>query len=88
MLGEGAFCTVYQALDLDTEEVIAVKVSSHISLTRVQVIKRKNLYKDSIELLRQEAELLKSIDHPNIVQFKHVSTFADVTKTDHSRSEK
>ena len=58
------------------------------SFVVIQVIKRKNLYKDSIELLRQEAELLKSIDHPNIVQFKHVSVSADVTQGIHARLER
>ena len=28
VLGEGAFCTVYQALDRETEEIIAVKVGA------------------------------------------------------------
>ena len=35
VLGEGAFCTVYQALDLETGEVIAVKVSSYTSNDQV-----------------------------------------------------
>ena len=47
MLGEGAFCTVYQAIDKETKEQIAVKV-----------IKRKILHKEGVELLKQEAELL------------------------------
>jgi len=50
VLGEGAFCTVYQALDLKSGEQIAVKV-----------IKRKNLHKEDVNLLRKEAELLQSI---------------------------
>ena len=62
VLGEGAFCTVYQAIDKETGEQIAVKV-----------IKRKTLHKDGVELLKQEAKLLQSMDHKNIVKFKHVS---------------
>ena len=60
MLGEGAFCRVYRAVDKETNEEIAVKV-----------IKRKNLHKESVELLKQEAELLQSMDHKNIIKFKH-----------------
>ena len=62
VLGEGAFYTVYQAIDKETGEQIAVKV-----------IKRKTLHKEGVELLKQEAELLQSMDHKNIVKFKHVS---------------
>ena len=63
MLGEGSFCTVYRAIDKETNTQIAVKV-----------IKRKNLHKDGVSLLRKEAELLQTINHANIVKFKHVST--------------
>ena len=62
MLGEGAFCTVYRAIDKETNEQIAVKV-----------IKRKTLHKEGVELLKQEANLLQEMDHKNIVKFKHVS---------------
>ena len=43
------------------------------SIYSMQVIKRKTLHKESVELLKQEAELLQSMDHKNIVKFKHVS---------------
>ena len=66
MLGEGSFCTVYRAIDKETNTQIAVKV-----------IKRKNLHKDGVSLLRKEAELLQTINHANIVKFKHVSTIFD-----------
>ena len=52
VLGEGAFCTVYRAVDKETNEQIAVKV-----------IKRKTLQKEGVQLLKQEAELLQSMDH-------------------------
>lgn len=61
MLGQGAFCTVYQAKDKRTKEVIALKV-----------IKRKLMKGNQIDLLRKEAELLQSINHENIVKFKHI----------------
>jgi len=69
VLGEGAFCTVYQAIDKETEELIAVKV-----------IKRKILHKEGVELIKQEANLLQEMDHSNIVRFKHVSGNTVVNK--------
>ena len=68
VLGEGSFCTVYRAIDKETNTQIAVKV-----------IKRKNLHKDGVSLLRKEAELLQTINHANIVKFKHVSTIFNQT---------
>jgi calcium/calmodulin-dependent protein kinase I len=53
---------VYKALDKRKNQLIALKV-----------IKRKTLCKESIELLRSEADLLHSLKHSNIVTFKHVS---------------
>ena len=65
---------MYRAIDKETNTQIAVKV-----------IKRKNLHKDGVSLLRKEAELLQTIDHANIVKFKHVSTklnpFSSFSKT-------
>ena len=39
----------------------------------LKVIKRKLMKGNQIDLLRKEAELLQSINHENIVKFKHVS---------------
>ena len=61
MLGEGSFSRVYEAEDCLTGEEIAVKI-----------IKRKHLNADDVDLLRSEAEILQSIDHQNIVKFKHL----------------
>ena len=63
-MGQGAFCTVYQAKDHLAGELIAVKV-----------IKRKTMTASNVELLKKEAELLEGIKHENIVKFKHVSFF-------------
>ena len=32
----------------------------------------KNLNQNDVHLLKQEAEILKRVDHENIVKFKHV----------------
>jgi len=53
---------VFQAVHIETGEEIAVKV-----------IRKKVLPSEGIALMEQEAELLKSIDHPRVVKFKHVS---------------
>jgi len=50
ILGHGAFCTVYKALDKRKNQLIALKV-----------IKRKTLCKETIELLRKEADLQHSL---------------------------
>ena len=62
LLGHGAFCSVYSAEDIKSKELIAVKV-----------IKRKTLNPQSVQLLKKESELLQSIEHENVVGFKHVS---------------
>ena len=38
----------------------------------VKVIRRKNLTQNDVNQLKSEADILKRIDHPNIVKFKHV----------------
>ena len=59
---------MYQAQDKLTGELIALKV-----------IKKELMKGNQIDLLRKEAELLQSIDHTNIVKFKHVSTTTILT---------
>jgi serine/threonine protein kinase len=57
VLGKGGFGIVYQALQKRSGEAVAVKV-----------ILKKNKSKTSLESLRTEAEILKVLDHPNIVR--------------------
>jgi hypothetical protein len=42
----------------------------------VKVIRKKVLASEGVEIMQYEAEILKSIDHPQVVKFKHVSYFA------------
>ena len=45
----------------------------HLNNFSIKVIKRKNLNREDVNLLKKEAEILKGLAHENIVQFKHVS---------------
>lgn len=56
-LGKGSFATVKRAKHRETGERVAVKVFS-----------KKKLSDDDREALRSELEILKQIDHPNIVR--------------------
>ena len=60
-LGRGAFGEVVHAIDKYTGEEVAVKI-----------IKKRNLKREYISQLRQEAKILASFNHPNIVEFKHM----------------
>lgn len=57
-LGKGAFGTVKECLNLSTGKKVALKIIKKYKLTEKQLI-------SSI----QESELLRSLDHPNIVKF-------------------
>jgi serine/threonine protein kinase len=53
---------VYEAINRHTDEKLAVKV-----------FKKDVLPAEDIESLIEEAETLKSLEHENIIKFKHVS---------------
>ena len=61
-LGKGAFGKVVEAIDLETGEAVAVKIINKQNCSEPQLIK-----------LRREAEILSTLSHPNIVQFKKVT---------------
>ena len=60
-LGSGSFGKVIHAIDRLTGEEIAVKV-----------IEKKTVKQGRIAELKKEAEILESLDHPNIVKFIHL----------------
>lgn len=64
LLGQGSFGCVYECLDKRNNEIYAVKVW----LPLCQVISKSNVKRSKMECLREEARLLSSIDHPNIVK--------------------
>ena len=63
LLGEGSFGQVFRAIYKPTGEIEAVKVLARH--TKSEVLK-----------FEKEGSILKSLNHPNIVKFKHVSLFS------------
>lgn len=57
-LGKGAFGSVYRALNWGTGETVAIKQ-----------IKLANLPKSELRVIMLEIDLLKNLDHPNIVKY-------------------
>ena len=63
-LGHGSFGKVYKVLDVKSKEIIALKI-----------ISKKKTDDRSWDALLNEAKILESLDHPNIVKFKHIRQF-------------
>ncbi|KAL8737387.1 MAG: hypothetical protein Q9181_001724 [Wetmoreana brouardii] len=57
-LGKGAFGTVFRALNMGTGETVAVKQ-----------VKLADLPKSELRVITLEIDLLKNLDHPNIVKY-------------------
>ena len=58
-LGKGAFGSVFRALNMGTGETVAVKQ-----------IKLADLPKSELRVITLEIDLLKNLDHPNIVKYR------------------
>ena len=61
VIGSGSFGTVMHVIDKLTGEECAVKA-----------ISKSGVASTRLDDLRKEAELLSTLDHPNIVKFRHV----------------
>lgn len=64
LLGTGAFGCVYQALNLDTGQLMAVK---QVLLRNDEGSRQRQ--SAQVAELEKEVELLKQLDHPNIVRY-------------------
>ena len=58
-LGKGAFGSVFRALNMGTGETVAVKQ-----------VKLADLPKSELRVITLEIDLLKNLDHPNIVKYR------------------
>ncbi|CCJ30742.1 unnamed protein product [Pneumocystis jirovecii] len=65
-LGKGAFGAVYRGLNLNTGETVAVKQ-----------IKLHNIPKTELKVIMMEIDLLKNLNHPNIVKYHGFFKTAD-----------
>ncbi|KAI5951390.1 hypothetical protein KGF54_004464 [Candida jiufengensis] len=59
VLGEGAFSTVYTAIDLNQNKIVAIKIISKSHLTSKQFQNIKN-----------EIKIMRKIHHPNVLQLQ------------------
>jgi serine/threonine protein kinase len=59
LLGKGKFSTVYLCRSYETDEVVAMK---HID--------KKQLTPREKDFLREEIQIVRSINHPNVVEMK------------------
>lgn len=64
LIGQGMFGKVYQALNLDTGELLAVKTYQLNQNLRIAEVELMNI--------KRELMILKSLDHPNIVKYFQV----------------
>ena len=68
-LGRGSFASVKKAMNRKTGEFFAIKVFMKKKLTEI-----------NLEKLKTEIEVLRQLDHPNIVSHKH--TFFDQSRSE------
>ncbi|CAG9336267.1 unnamed protein product [Blepharisma stoltei] len=74
LIGEGAYAKVYQGMNLDTGELIAIK---HLETTEdIKKIEKEYLN------LKKEILLLKMLDHPNIVRYYQTDLSEDMDELD------
>ncbi|KAI8359685.1 kinase-like protein [Mortierella sp. GBAus27b] len=66
LIGRGSFGRVYHAFNLDTCEMIAIK---EVDLPQTRSERNSDRLKTSVEALFSEMEVLKDLDHENIVQY-------------------
>ena len=74
LLGEGAYAKVYQCINIETGELMAVK---HFSLSEdLQKIEKE------FTSLKREVALLRRLDHPNVVKYYQTDLSQDMNSVD------
>src|SRR5882672_5135500 len=74
-LGQGGLSTIFAATDLETDSVVAIKISDPAQLVlramnyAMDSARARDYWDEMLERMRREAETLAMIDHPNIVRF-------------------
>ncbi|MFN0108936.1 MAG: serine/threonine protein kinase [Blastocatellia bacterium] len=82
-LGHGGLSTVFAATDLQSDNIVVVKVSDPAQLVRreltyaIDAEAAHNYWQEMLERMRHEAEALTGIDHPNIVRFFDTGMIGD-----------
>lgn len=64
VIGKGSYSTVFKAININTEEKVAIKVVDLYKLSSRQPSKYRNLK----NRLKMEIEIAKSVDHPHLVK--------------------
>jgi serine/threonine protein kinase len=74
-LGQGGLSTIFAATDLETDSVVAIKISNPAQLVlramnyAMDADRARDYWDEMLERMRREAEALATIAHPNIVRF-------------------
>jgi serine/threonine protein kinase len=74
-LGQGGLSTVFAATDLASDQSVVIKVSDPAQLARrdlsytIDAPEARRYWAEMIDRMLREAEVLATIDHPNIVRF-------------------
>ena len=81
LIGKGTFGNVYLALDVTVGEMIAVR---QVEIPQTASERTGPRQVAAVEAVKWESEVLKDLDHPNIVQylgFEETPTFLSVYVT-------
>jgi serine/threonine protein kinase len=74
-LGQGGLSKIFAATDLESDSVVAIKISDPAQLVlramnyAMDAGRARDYWDEMLERMRREAETLAMIDHPNIVRF-------------------
>lgn len=74
-LGQGGLSTIFAATDLETDRVVAIKISDPAQMViramnyAMDTARARDYWDEMLERMRREAETLATIAHPNIVRF-------------------